>query len=61
MDAHRQWWGALCAWKTRGHFIEHVAGNERGKVGSDLGHIWANLDYGLKSKVAAHATLYHFR
>jgi hypothetical protein len=52
--------GAPGAWSPCGQIIEHVVGAKGSKVGSDLGHIWADLDYGLKSKVAAHATLYHF-
>jgi hypothetical protein len=43
------------------HSLEHVVGAEWSKVGSNLGHIWVDLGYGLKSKVAAHVTLYHFR
>jgi hypothetical protein len=40
--------------------IEHVVCNSVGKVGADLGQIRADLDYGLKSKVAAHMKLYVF-
>ena len=34
-----------------GHFTEHVAGSDVGKVGAKLGQLWADLDLGPKTKV----------
>ena len=54
-------WGARrCAWQPRLQFIEHVASDDRGKVGADFGPTTADLDLGRKSKVEAHELLYIF-
>ena len=45
-------------WMTRRHFSEHVACNEVGKVGAELGRLQADLDLGPKSKVEAHLMIY---
>ena len=43
-----------------GHWVEHVACDEVGKVGDELGWLWADLDLGPKSKVATQEQLYKF-
>ena len=55
------------AWRTCrqhaspfGQFPEHVAGVGVGKVGMELGQIWADLDLGPKTKFEAREVLYIF-
>jgi hypothetical protein len=52
--------GAPSAWRTRRHFIEHVAGSERGKVGVNLGRIQAEFGHGPKMKFALQLMLSNF-
>ena len=48
-----------CSWTTRRPFTEHVACSEVGKVGAELGQIWAEPDIGPKPKFDLHGLLYN--
>ena len=43
-----------------GQILEHVAGVGVGRVGAELGQIWADLDLGPKTKFEARELLYIF-
>ena len=43
-----------------GQILEHVAGVGVGRVGAELGQIWADLDLGPKTKFEAREVLYIF-
>ena len=45
---------------TRAHYVEHVAGDERGMVGGALGWIWAESGHGPNTKIEARTKLYVF-
>ena len=47
------------AWMMRRPFTEHVVCNEVGKVGAELGQIWAESDIGPKMKFDLHRLLYN--
>ena len=49
----------LCMLAT-GHYVEHVACGEVGKVGAELSRLRSDLDLGPKSKVATQEQLYKF-
>jgi len=48
------------AWVTHRPFAEHLACSEVGKVGAELGQIWAESDIGPKTKFDLHGLLYNF-
>ena len=52
--------GAQLAWRTRRHFVEHVACSGVAGVGCVLGHSRAELDLGPNMKFAYLAVLYNF-
>ena len=51
------WWPRR--W-TRAHYVEHVAGDERGMVGGVLGWIWAESGHEPNTKIEARMKLYVF-
>ena len=48
------------AWRPRRQNVEHVVSVGVGKVGVELGQIWADLDLGPKTKFEAREVLYIF-
>ena len=51
--------GCCCpAWWPHADFNKQVADDDVGKVGAELGQLWADLDLGPKSKVVAHLMIY---
>ena len=46
-------------WTMHRSFTKHVACSEVGKVGAELGQIWAESDIGPKTKFDLHGLLYN--
>ena len=60
LDVRRPWGACFGAWRPHRQNVEHVARVGVGKVGAELGQIWADLDLGPKTKFEARELLYIF-
>ena len=60
LDARRPWGVCSGAWWPRRQNVEHVASVGVGKVGAELGQIWADLDLRPKTKFVHLGLLYIF-
>ena len=59
-DARRPWGASSGAWQPHRQNVEHVASVGVGKVGAELGRIWADLDLRPKTKFVHLGLLYIF-